>query len=200
MQTNTISAVELRSLLSDDHDLRLVDVRTGGEFETGHIAGSYHVPLDALREHRNEFRQVSADVVLVCQSGNRATEAAQRLGEAGLTNVRILEGGIARWIASGGDVNRGEERWGLERQVRLVAGSIVVASILASIVRPKARFAAGFVGGGLAFSALTNTCAMASVLSRLPYNRGSECDVRAVVQQLTDPRPVPVNSSEEGAA
>ena len=75
----TVSAVELRSRLAQGDDIRLVDVRTAAEFETGHIPASYHVPLDALREHRDEFRHVDAHVVLVCQSGNRAIQAAERL-------------------------------------------------------------------------------------------------------------------------
>ena len=68
----TVSAIGLRARLAHGDDIRLVDVRTAAEFETGHIPASYHVPLDALREHRDEFRHVDAHVVLVCQSGNRA--------------------------------------------------------------------------------------------------------------------------------
>ena len=186
MPATTITPVELRSLLSHGADVRLVDVRTEGEFEGGHIAGSYHVPLDALREHREEFRRVDSPVVLVCQSGGRATQAAEGLAEAGMPQVRILEGGIDRWVRSGGPVDHGEDRWSLERQVRLVAGGIVASSVLASIAVPRARYVAGFVGAGLVFAATTNTCAMGNLLSRLPYNRGATCDVRAVVDQLTD--------------
>ncbi len=186
MAVTTITPVELRSLLTHGADVRLVDVRTEGEFEGGHIAGSYHVPLDALREHREEFRRVDSPVVLVCQSGGRATQAAAGLAEAGMPQVRILEGGIDRWLRSGGSVEQGEPRWSLERQVRLVAGSLVAGSVLASVAVPRARYLAGFVGTGLVFAATTNTCAMGNLLARLPYNRGASCDVRAVVDQLTD--------------
>ena len=181
----TVNAVELRSRLAHGDDIRLIDVCTTAEFETGHIPTSYHVPLDALREHRDEFRHLDVHVV-VCQSGNRAAQAAQRLADAGLANVQILDGGITRWVATGGDVNRGPQRWPLERQVRLAAGAIVLTSVLASLTLPAAGAIAGLVGGGLAIAALTDTCAIGNLLARLPYNRGNRCDVGAVVHELTD--------------
>jgi rhodanese-related sulfurtransferase len=181
----TVTAVELRARLAEGADIRLVDVRTAAEFETGHIPASYHVPLDALREHRDEFRHIDAHVVLVCQSGHRAAQAAEGLAGAGLPNVQILDGGISRWLATGGDVNQGRQRWTLERQVRLVAGAIVLTSVLTSLALPAAAAIAGLVGGGLVVAALTDTCAMGNVLARLPYNRGNRCDVQAVVHALT---------------
>jgi hypothetical protein len=44
---------------------------------------------------------------------------------------------------------------------------------------------AGAIGLGLTVAALTNTCAMGAMLSKLPYNRHNTCDVNAVVAQLT---------------
>ena len=75
------------------------------------------------------------------------------------------------WQNDGGEVVQDVIRWDLERQVRFTAGAIVLLSILVSIVFPPARFVAGFVGAGLVFAAVTNTCGMAMVLSKLPYNQ-----------------------------
>ncbi|TXS60318.1 DUF2892 domain-containing protein, partial [Streptomyces sp. sk2.1] len=61
--------------------------------------------------------------------------------------------------------------WPMERQVRLAAGSLVVAGLLAGARFPAARWISAGVGSGLVFSAVTNTCGMAAVLSRLPHNR-----------------------------
>lgn len=181
----TIDSQNLSERLSSATPPRILDVRTPGEFETAHIAGAYNVPLDLLREHRGEIvTHLDEDVILVCRSGQRAAQAEETLRNAGLPNVHILEGGIAAWEAKGFAVNRGAQRWDLERQVRLVAGSIVLTSILGSIAAPKLKWLAAGVGGGLTFAALSNTCAMGMLLSRLPFNRGAGCDAQTVVSQL----------------
>ncbi|BBY88863.1 rhodanese-like domain-containing protein [Mycolicibacterium tokaiense] len=183
----TIDSHDLSRLLDSATPPRVLDVRTPGEFESAHIAGAYNVPLDLLREHRDEIvKHLDEDVVLVCRSGQRATQAEETLRAAGLSNVHILEGGISAWQTKGFAVNRGAARWDLERQVRLVAGSLVLSSILASIAAPRLKWVAGAVGGGLTFAALSNTCAMGTLLSKLPYNRGASCDAQSVVSQLVD--------------
>ena len=185
MTSSTIDANELRHLRDTDPSVRIIDVRTPGEFETAHIQGSYNVPLDLLSEHAAELADSDHPVVLVCQSGARATKAMDRLASAGRANMRLLGGGVAGWQAAGGDVVRRAERWSLERQVRLVAGGIVLTSILVSMFIPGARYVAGFVGAGLTFAALTNTCAMGMALAKLPYNRGASCDIDNIVRQLS---------------
>jgi len=183
--TATIDSQNLSDRLGSAVPPRILDVRTPGEFETAHIAGAYNVPLDLLREHRDEIvKHLDEDVVLVCRSGQRAAQAEETLRTAGLGKVHILDGGITAWEAGGFAVNRGAQRWDLERQVRLVAGSIVLSSALASIAVPKLKWVAGAVGGGLTFAALSNTCAMGMMLSKLPYNRGATCDAQTVVAQL----------------
>jgi rhodanese-related sulfurtransferase len=180
-----IDAAELHARIDRSAAPRILDVRTPGEFDTAHIPGAYNVPLDVLREHRSELRNhLDEDVVLVCRSGMRATQAEQALAEVGLPNVRVLTGGMLAWQGAGHPVNTGRDRWDLERQVRLVAGAIVLVSVLASIVVPPLKWVAGGVGGGLTFAALSNTCAMGVLLSKLPYNRGQSCDIDTVVAQL----------------
>jgi len=182
-----IGSAELGDLLNSPRPPRLIDVRTPGEFETVHIAGAYNVPLDLLREHRDEIGEhLERDVVLVCRSGQRAAQAEDTLRAAGLVNVHVLDGGMTAWESAGLPVNRGTERWDLERQVRLVAGSIVVSSVLGSIVAPKLKWLAAGMGSGLAYAALSNTCAMGMLLARLPYNRGPSCDLDTIVAQLVD--------------
>ena len=183
--TATIDSQNLSDRLDSASPPRVLDVRTPGEFETAHIAGAYNVPLDLLREHRDEIiKHLDEDVVLVCRSGQRAAKAEETLRDAGLGNVHILDGGITAWEAKGFAVNRGPQRWDLERQVRLVAGSIVLSSVLASVAVPKLKWVAAAIGGGLTFASLTNTCAMGNALSKLPYNRGATCDAQTIVSQL----------------
>lgn len=182
-----IDSAELNRRLASAAPPRVLDVRTPGEFETVHMPGSYNVPLDLLREHRDEIlAHVDEDVVLVCRSGQRAAQAEETLRKAGLPNVHILDGGITAWQTNGFVVNQDGQRWDLERQVRLVAGLIVAVSILASILVPGLKWVAFAIGAGLTFAAVTNTCAMGMLLAKLPYNRGASCDLRTVVAQLVD--------------
>lgn len=185
-----LNAAELRALLAAPAPPRIIDVRTPGEFETIHIAGAYNVPLDLLREHRDEIRShLDEHVVLVCHSGQRAAQAEEALRNAGLANVHILDGGMSAWEAGGYSVNRGSTRWDLQRQVRFVAGTIVALSILASIVVPGMKWLAFVMGAGLSITAVTNTCLMGMLLAKLPYNRGPRCDAQSVVARLADSDP-----------
>lgn len=184
----SVDASTLRAWLDAPDRPRLLDVRTSGEFTTAHVPGSYNVPLDLLTEHRDELAaHLDEDVVLVCRSGARAGQAEQVLARAAadLPNLHVLTGGVVAWEAAGGPLVRGEERWELERQVRLVAGSIVLLSVLASLVVPWAVWVAGAVGAGLAGAALTNTCAMGMALARLPYNRRSAPSLETVLTDLS---------------
>lgn len=166
--------------------ITLLDVRTPGEYASSHIHGSHNVPLHLLTSHARDIgAAVDGPVVLVCQSGGRARQAEQVLRAEGLTRLHVLDGGVAAWEAAGLPLNRGRQRWSMERQVRAVAGGLALAGSVAGLVvwRPLGGLAAG-VGGGLLVSALTDTCTMARVLARLPYNRGAGCDVDAVVRTL----------------
>ncbi|MBI5341451.1 MAG: rhodanese-like domain-containing protein [Mycolicibacterium rufum] len=188
MTNTTIDATELQELLASANPPRLVDVRTPAEFETLHIDGAYNVPLDLLRGHRDDIAgHLDQQVVLICRSGQRASEAEQTLRTAGLPSVHILAGGITAWAAQGFAVNRGSQRWDLERQVRLVAGLIVAVSILLSVFVPHVEWIAFAIGAGLTVAALTNACAMGMLLARLPYNRaGATCDAATITGQLRE--------------
>lgn len=61
---------------------------------------------------------------------------------------------------------------------------MALAGIAASVVLPGAKWVAGAVAAGLTYSAVSNTCAMASVLGRLPYNRTDRCNIAGVLAEL----------------
>lgn len=183
----TIEVSEAEVLLKDIHLAKMIDVRTPAEYEAVHIPGSYNIPLDQLPEHRIELaNKLQSPVILVCRSGARAEQAAKLFDETNLAQFHVLSGGIIAWEQAGKQVKRGKQHWSMERQVRGAAGSLVLLSLLGSrfVWKPLALIA-GFVGGGLAYSALTDTCGMAMLLSKLPYNRSVTCDVRDVVKQLS---------------
>jgi rhodanese-related sulfurtransferase len=166
-----VTSPELNELLKLGRSPRVIDVRTPAEFETVHIPGAYNVPLDLLHERHDEVTGHADSVVLVCRSGQRASTAERTLRQAGLTNVRILDGGMTAWQSMGFETRRGTQRWDLERQVRLVAGTLVLGSILGSVAAPKLKWVAAGIGAGLATAAMTNTCTMGMLLAKLPYNQ-----------------------------
>ena len=182
-----IPAGQLVGLLADLPDLRVLDVRTPGEYESAHIVGAYNVPLDTLGEHAREIRsQVTVPIVLVCQSGSRARRAEDTLKAAGMPNLHVLDGGMNAWLASGHPVRRTRARMSLERQVRIVAGGLVATGALLALGLSQ-WFAVlpALVGSGLVFSGLTDSCTLGMLLARLPYNRSVSCDVGAMVAALT---------------
>lgn len=173
-QSARLDVAELRCLLDAGDDLVVLDVRSPGEFETVHIEGSVNLPLDLLEKHSAQVAaRLGGPVVLLCAQGVRSAQAARLLSGAGVGELRVLDGGISAWESAGGDVRRGRGRWAMERQVRLVAGSIVLTSVLASTRRGAAKWVAAAIGAGLTYSAVSNTCAMARVLGYLPYNRNA---------------------------
>jgi rhodanese-related sulfurtransferase len=167
-----IDAPSLQERLTAETTPRVVDVRSPAEYEAGHIPGAVNVPLDVLKGSLDQLCGVlqDQDVVLVCRSGQRAGQAQAALRDAGVT-APVLHGGMNSWAATGGPVRQLRQTWELERQVRLVAGSVVLLSVLASLVVPGAQWIAAGVGGGLTFAALTGTCALGNLLARAPWNR-----------------------------
>ena len=183
---DTVDATTVIDWARRPDDVTIIDVRTPAEFETMHIPGSYNVPVTLLGEHAAQFAaRLDRKVVLVCQSGARASQARLRLAGVGAQNLHILDGGVPAYASAGGEVVRGRSRWAMDRQVRLAAGSLVLTSVLASLKPPGARFVAGGIGAGLTFAAATDSCAMSKVLGALPYNKGpADRDVHAVLGEL----------------
>jgi rhodanese-related sulfurtransferase len=180
----------LADVLRDNAAIKLIDVRTPAEFEAAHIPGSYNVPLDLISEHRAELSDsLREPAIIVCRTGNRARQAAEQLRTMHLEHIHILEGGLVAWEAAGEAVRRSEKQtWSLERQVRGVAGALVLTGALGGLlVHPAVGLLAVGVSAGLVFSAVTDTCGMAMLLARMPWNRGATCDMREVVNRLATP-------------
>ena len=183
----SISPAELNSLISSGEGVVILDVRSAAEFESLHILGSYNVPLALLAEHTEELAaKLGTKTVLVCQSGVRATEAHSNLNSVGFSDALVLTGGVPGYQQAGGKTVEGSKRWALERQVRMAAGSLVVAGLAGGkFLSPQIRTVAGVIGAGLAFSAATNTCAMGKALSKMPWNKtGNEPTRESVMAQL----------------
>ena len=197
-----IEPAALAEVLARHPGVRVLDVRTPGEYESQHIRGAYNVPLETLGEHGAEIRaHVDEPIALVCQSGQRARKAEAALKQSGLPNLHVLDGGMNAWAAAGLPLERAAERLTLERQVRVVAGALAaVGGLLGVLVNPLFALVPAAIGGGLVFAGLTNRCGLALVLTRLPYNRPATCDVGAMVEALkTGAAPVGVGRALRSA-
>lgn len=166
----TISPAELAALRASGKPVRLIDVRTPVEFRELHVDFAENVPLDRLEP--GQFKTaVGAPLYVICRSGNRGQQACEKLATAGLCAVNVA-GGTLAWDAAGLPVVRGQKAISLERQVRIVAGFLTLfGAILAIAVHPYFAGLSAFVGAGLMFSAITDTCGMALVLARMPWNQ-----------------------------
>lgn len=188
MTTPTALAThETRSRL---HELTVIDVRTPGEYAGGHLPGALNIPLDRIRRALADIRQAAdrGEVLIVCASGARSENACRILAENGITTA-TLSGGTNAWAADGHDLHRpqGTPRavWGMERQVRLTAGTVVLLGLLLGIlVHPAFQILSAGIAAGLVFSALTNTCGMAAMLAKLPHNRTGAADLDATLAAL----------------
>ena len=152
----------------------LVDVREFAEFAAARLRGSQLIPLAQVAELSIEIDR-NRPVVVVCRTGRRSAEAAAILCRLGFDDVRNLEGGIEACRATGIDLEHDERApWAIERQVRFVAGAIVVVAIVLSVlVAQPFVWLAAFVGAGLVFASVTDSCVMGVVLSRMPWNARS---------------------------
>ncbi|QQM39992.1 rhodanese-like domain-containing protein [Streptomyces liliifuscus] len=173
------------------HDLTVIDVRTPGEYASGHVPGALNIPLDQVRRALPELRHAAerGDVLMVCASGNRSLTACELLAGEGIA-AATLAGGTTAWAAEGNDVDRPAANaarggWAMERQVRFTAGALVLVGLaLGLFVHPAFQILSAGVAGGLVLSALTDTCTMGVLLGRLPYNRPRAADLEATLAAL----------------
>ncbi|WP_437191716.1 rhodanese-like domain-containing protein [Planctomicrobium sp. SH527] len=182
MNINTITPQRLYELKSSGQEVDLIDVRTPAEFREVHIDFARNVPLDRLNAAQLKTEQTGSDRTLyvICRSGSRGKQACEQLQSSGFTNVVNIEGGTSGWEQVGLPVIRGKKTISLERQVRIAAGTLVlIGSVLGILVHPYWMGLAAFVGAGLVFAGVTDTCGMAMLLARMPWNqvRGSDSKV-----------------------
>ena len=168
----TVSPAELASAAAEGA-VDLIDVRTPAEFEEVHVEWARLAPLSALRPEQEMLRcRASGPLYIMCKSGRRASEAYRKFIDAGFDDVACVDGGLAAWEAAGLPVIRGTRRIiSLERQVRIAAGSLMrLAIALGWLVHPLFLILGAFVGAGLIFAGVTDTCAMGMLLARMPWN------------------------------
>lgn len=176
MSMATITCGELAELLRNPgQPTDLIDVRTPAEYRAVHVEASRLIPLSNLDPHeiiRLKGSSSTDPIYFICKTGARSRLACEKFIAAGYSHVvNVAEGTIA-CEAAGIPVVRGKSAISLDRQVRIAAGSLVViGTALGAFVSPWFLAISGFVGAGLVFSGVTDTCGMAIILARMPWNR-----------------------------
>jgi rhodanese-related sulfurtransferase len=172
MSVPTISPRRLAELHASG-TIDLLDVRTPAEFRELHAAGARNVPLDRLDPAAvMRAREGGEPLYVICRSGSRGRQACAKFLAAGFPNVVNVEGGTLAWAECGLPVVRGRKAISLERQVRITAGLLVLlGALLGWLVHPALAALSAFVGAGLVFAGVTDTCGMGLLLARMPWNR-----------------------------
>jgi rhodanese-related sulfurtransferase len=175
--TTSISPQQLAELRQRSQEVNLIDVRTPVEFRRLHVPFAKNVPLDQLEPKQivaGRDGRLNEPLYVICLSGGRGQIACEKLKAAGLNAINI-EGGTSAWAAAGLPVIRGKKAISLERQVRISAGSLVVVGCaLGYFVHPLGFALAAFIGAGLVFAGVTDTCGMGMLLARMPWNQCAE--------------------------
>lgn len=157
----------------------LIDVREPDEHARERIPGAKLLPLSRFDPQQAAAMAKSGQkVVLHCRSGRRSSDAcrmAAALANAGVP-VISMTGGIEAWKndALPVEVNTKVSSISVMRQVQLVIGAFVlIGSALAWLTDPLFVAIPAFFGAGLIFAGATGTCALATVIGKMPWNRAS---------------------------
>ncbi|MBL8815528.1 MAG: rhodanese-like domain-containing protein [Planctomyces sp.] len=172
MSISVITPKQLQDRIQAGDNVDLIDVRTPAEFREIHVPIARNTPLENLDPGSVlAGHPTSAPLYVICRSGSRGKQACEKLQAAGCTNVVNVEGGTLAWDQAGYPVIRGKKAISLERQVRIVAGFMALTGAVLSFVHPYWAVLSGFVGAGLMFAGITDTCGMAMILARMPWNQ-----------------------------
>lgn len=178
MMSTTISPQGLEKLREAGAEIDVIDVRTPVEYREVHVEFARNIPLDqldpqAVMQARNGLKD--EPLYVVCRGGDRGEKACERFRQAGFTNVINVDGGTMACERAGLPLVRGKKAISLERQVRIAAGSLVLLGVvLGWLVHPAFIGLSAFVGAGLIFAGITDTCGMGMALARMPWNRCSQ--------------------------
>jgi rhodanese-related sulfurtransferase len=175
MTVSSVSPEQIAEFCKAGKKIDLIDVRTPVEFREVHVEVARNIPLNRLDPAAiMQVRNGSAHepLYVICRSGSRGQQACEKFLNAGFSNVANVEGGTLACIEAGLPIVRGIKAISLERQVRIGAGLLVLlGAFLGWFVHPAFIGLSAFVGAGLVFAGITDTCGMGMILARMPWNQ-----------------------------
>lgn len=160
----------------------LVDVREPDEHARERIEGARLLPLSQFDPaEASTWLNPGQRLVIHCRGGGRSADACRRAAVLAKRGVPVvgLSGGIEGWKRASLPVvmNPKVPRLSIMRQVQLVVGlGVLAGSVLAWFVHPAFVVLPAFFGAGLTFAGATGTCALASVLGAMSWNRAARAE------------------------
>jgi rhodanese-related sulfurtransferase len=82
-----------------ESSLPVLDVRRPGEYESAHVPGAIHIPLNELQRRMGEIPP--SPLAVICASGYRSSTAASLLARAGVQDLANVTGGTTAWVRAG---------------------------------------------------------------------------------------------------
>jgi rhodanese-related sulfurtransferase len=175
----TLTPLEAQTLINEGKAV-LIDVRTPAEFESGHIAAAYSIPLNTIAE---DFDKLNVDdnktVILQCQKGMRGQQAQQLLIDKTNKQQQFvnLSGGIEAWQEAGLSVISGSKTLKtkaipMPRQVQIASGFMVLLFSLLSLSGANwATYVLILMGTMMMYSGASGWCGMVTLLMKMPWNK-----------------------------
>jgi hydroxyacylglutathione hydrolase len=103
LQKADVIDIEMFKSFIDKDNAQIVDVRGVSEFEKGHIKGADNVFVGTLQDNLDKFDK-NKQIVIHCQSGDRASIAYSLLKKNGFENVKNYSGGMKEWLEKGNNI------------------------------------------------------------------------------------------------
>ncbi|WP_370979083.1 rhodanese-like domain-containing protein [Agaribacterium sp. ZY112] len=180
MSVSTINAGDFIAQHQQEN-ITIIDLRTAAETESECLGNCLSLPVqeldkDSFAKTLTEAGYQQGPIYLLCQSGRRAQMAVDKLQNEADYELVIIEGGLNACKENGIRLQgSGRKVMSLERQVRIAAGFLVVLGVvLGSMLAPAFYALSAFVGAGLMFAGITDTCGMAMMLAAMPWNKASK--------------------------
>lgn len=160
-------------------DTLIIDVREPDEFKSFHIKESVHAPLSNPNINLENIIKNSKQnkIILMCLSGRRAQMAKETLQNSFGKEIIVYEGGISKWRLENEIVSYEEENKtkinvpSINRQVQILVGFILIILNTLSLLNMNILFLSLFIGLGLLYSGISDSCMMAMLLNKMPWNK-----------------------------
>jgi rhodanese-related sulfurtransferase len=176
----------------------IIDVREKDEFSFEHINNSINIPLSDFTHVAPGVLNLLRDrkIIFMCRSGARAQQAqgiANGFGFEDAHEFEVFKGGILEWKKRGeATVSMASNKapLPLSRQVQIVIGLLTITfALLGVFVNPAYGYAAAAMGAGVLLAGATGFCALATFMSKLPWNSGGDKDGRVLCRRKEDTIP-----------